>query len=397
MSKFVKAVSSGLTDAGVAPSPKHFPGHGNTHVDSHLSLPRIMRTKEELAAIELAPFQALIEKKVATVMTGHMALPVVTGDDTPCSLSRQITTDLLKTELGFRGVVVTDCLEMEAVAEKYGSEGGAVMALQAGADVVMICHRIERQRGAIKATYAAVKEGRLSVDDLRTSGKRVAALKASFTQPDLDFSGDTHFDTHRWTELKEQNAALSARAYAASMTIIHNPDAVLPFSSHQKLVLVFTPRMESINLAVDDAEGVLRDSHGRVRNTAGPSYYAFAAAIAQRVQVRHIVYAPESELSPVEEQYLHSASSVIFATRNGIDQGEWQIDCLKRVYGKIGRRPLAVVSTCAPYDVMDLAQSFIPSAAICATMEFTVPAMEAMVQVIFGEVEAKGSLPVRRQ
>ena len=128
MSQFVGAVSAGLTAAGIAPCAKHFPGHGNTHVDSHLGLPRIMRSINELEDVELVPFKFLISQNIATIMTGHMALPLIVGGDTPCSLSREITTDLLREKMGFRGVVVTDCLEMEAVAETYGSEQGAVMA-----------------------------------------------------------------------------------------------------------------------------------------------------------------------------------------------------------------------------------------------------------------------------
>ena len=177
MARYASAVSKGLTEAKVAPSAKHFPGHGNTHVDSHLSLPRIMSSKDTLSATELVPFKALVENQVATIMTGHMALPLITGDDTPCSLSRQITTNLLKEEMGYDGVIVTDCLEMEAVAEKYGSEGGAVLALQAGADVVMICHTMSRQQGAIERTYAAVSDNSLSISSLRESGRRIAALK----------------------------------------------------------------------------------------------------------------------------------------------------------------------------------------------------------------------------
>ena len=94
--RYVQAVSRAHTSQKVAPSAKHFPGHGNTHVDSHLSLPRIIVDKPALSATELVPFRALVDDGIASIMTGHMALPLVTGDDTPCSLSRAITTDLLR-------------------------------------------------------------------------------------------------------------------------------------------------------------------------------------------------------------------------------------------------------------------------------------------------------------
>lgn len=402
MSNFVSAVSDGLTKAGIAPSPKHFPGHGNTHVDSHLGLPRIMRNKDELDAVELVPFKRLIREDVATIMTGHMALPLITGDDTPSSLSRAITTDLLRGELEYTGVVVTDCLEMEAVAEKYGSEGGAVKALEAGADVVMICHSMQRQQGAVEATYEAVREGQLSLKELYASGKRISALKARFTQPAVDFSDTANtLDLRRWTEHKDAHATLSRRAYAAAMAVLRDPAHVLPLRGHAKhgLVVVFTPRMESINLAVDDAEGVLRSPSGHMRNTAGPSYYAFAAAVAERAQTQHIVYAPELALSHIEAQYLRNATAVVFAVRNAFGTGAWQLECFRHVCERIGSRQLVVVSTCAPYDVLEMGEEVfgVSGAAMCATMEFTEPAMETMAEVIFGETEASGRVPVHLQ
>lgn len=393
VSRFVNAVSKGLTRYKVAPSAKHFPGHGNTHIDSHLSLPRIMQTSEGLAATELVPFQSLIDNGIATIMTGHMALPLITGADTPCSLSRMITTDLLRDQMGFTGVIVTDCLEMEAVAEKYGSEGGAVMALQAGADVVMICHTMQRQRGAIEQAYAAIANGDLSVERLLESGKRIAALKDAFAgtwddvlTPPLDLTA--------WEVLKNANLALSKQAYAESMTLIRDPQKVLPLPANEGPIMVFTPIMESLNLAVDDAEGLLRDAAGRLRNTAGPSYTAFAAALSKRTTVHHAIYSPDTMVSPSTQEYLQQATTVVFATRNGFEGGRWQMECLKRVMARAGpEKKLVLVSTCAPYDVLGVYLN--GPVAVLATMEFTVPALETAAETIFGAVQARGTVPVQ--
>jgi beta-glucosidase-like glycosyl hydrolase len=346
-----------------------------------------MASKESLAATELVPFKALVESRIATIMTGHMALQNITGDDTPCSLSREITTSLLREEMGYEGVIVTDCLEMEAVAEKYGSEGGGVLALQAGADIVMICHTMSRQQGAIEKTYAAVADGSLPLAALEESGKRIQTLKDKFAGTwDSVISSTVNMES--WNELKKTNAELTQLAYAASMTMLSNPKNALPLSSGSTPILVFTPRMESINLAVDDADGILRDGEGRLRNTAGPSYHAFAAAIAQRAAIEHVVYGPKDT---VADNLLQSATSIIFATRNGFDKGQWQVEYLKSVIQKLENKTLVVVSTCAPYDVLGLEE--VPGAVV-ATMEFTVPALETAVKVIFGEAEGKGTVPV---
>lgn len=390
------AVSNGLTTQNVAPSAKHFPGHGNTHVDSHLSLPRILVDKASLASTELVPFKALIRDNIGSIMTGHMALPNITGDDTPCSLSRAITTDLLRGELGYNGVVVTDCLEMEAVAETYGSEGGAVRSLQAGADIVMICHTYSRHVGAIEATYAAVAEGKLPFGDLAASGKRIAALKDKVAGSwDAVFAP---FQADQVAALKKEHQLLSWSAYAASISHIPNSKPFTLLSTAGPAVL-FTPRMESLNRAVDDAESQLRDAAGRIRNTAGPSYSTFAKFIAARVPaVEHIIYAPEDEVSAGLAEKLAAAGSIVFATRNGFDKGAWQVAFLEKVLqdassgarGVDGR--FVAVSTCGPYDLLALKEVAVPA---IATFEFTVPALEAAAAAIYGENAITGRVPVK--
>ncbi len=391
------AVSDAFTAQNVAPSAKHFPGHGNTHVDSHLSLPRILVDKASLSSTELVPFKALIRDNIGSIMTGHMALPNITGDDTPCSLSRAITTDLLRGELGYKGVVVTDCLEMEAVAETYGSEGGAVRSLQAGADIVMICHTYSRHVGAIRMTYAALVEGELSFDDLAASGNRIAALKDKVAGTWDDVF--TTFQTEQVAALQKEHQLLSRRAYAASISHIPNSKPFTTPLSTAGPVVLFTPRKESLNRAVDDDEAQLRDAAGRVRNTAGPSYSAFAKAIAGRVPaIEHVVYAPDEEVSAALVEKLRAAGSIVFATRNGYDKGAWQVAFFEKVLEAAGSGGRGVdgrvvaVSTCAPYDLLTLTEVAVPA---IATFEFTVPALEAAAAAIYGESAVTGNVPVK--
>ncbi|KZT24916.1 glycoside hydrolase family 3 protein [Neolentinus lepideus HHB14362 ss-1] len=395
VAKYAGAVSRGFTKARVASSLKHFPGHGDTHVDSHLALPVISKSLESLSATELVPFTSLIPD-VASIMTGHMALPQLTGTATPASLSRSITTDLLRSNLGYSGVIVTDCLEMAAVAAEYGIDNGAVMALEAGADVVMICHTLERQVGAVEKTYEAVREGRLSVEELKRGGERVRRMKERFAGSWEEVLGSAEvLDSAKeeWRKLNTENTELSQlshRAYRASTAALSEAPGVLPFK-HEELVYVFTPQAESINLAVDDADGVLRDGSGRVRNTAGPSYLAFAQAVSSRAKADHVVYAVSGELP----EKLGEAKAVIFATRNA-NTSRWQLEYLKRLREKVVSVPMVVVSTCGPYDVMGARQEGVDlrDVPVLATFEFTVPALLAAVEVIFGERQTTGRCPV---
>ncbi len=152
---------------------KHFPGHGDTTSDSHLELPLLPQSRARLETVELPPFQDAIAAEVAAVMTAHLLLPALDAEH-PATLSRAVLTGLLREELGFEGLIVTDALVMEAIAGRYGPSEAAVLALEAGADLVLMPGDAE---GAIDAIVAAVHNGRLSLDRLQTSlGRRRLAL-----------------------------------------------------------------------------------------------------------------------------------------------------------------------------------------------------------------------------
>ncbi|EIN05844.1 glycoside hydrolase [Punctularia strigosozonata HHB-11173 SS5] len=401
VARFTAAAHRGLASGNVIACAKHFPGHGDTHVDSHLALPRIMKSRAELDATELVPFKALVgsfssAEPIPSIMTGHMALPNITGDDTPCSLSRAVTTGLLRIDMKYSGVIVTDCLEMEAVAETYGSEGGAVMSLEAGADIVMICHRIDRQRGALEATYRAIEQGRLFIDELRISGERIRALKDKYCGTWNDVATKHILDSVALAKLKRENLALAQEAYATSIALVRDLNGTLPLVGGASAGLaLFTPQMESVNLAVDDAEGVLRTADGTKRNTAGPSYLALAQALSAHVEndIQHVVYTPQS--ADAEFPDLGGAKSVVFALRNA-DRSAWQLDMLRRVVdaARAAQAKLVLVSTCTPYDLLDVEIPGVREAAYLATFEFTKPALETAANVIFGVTKPTGKVPV---
>ncbi|HZK76778.1 MAG TPA: glycoside hydrolase family 3 protein, partial [Candidatus Kapabacteria bacterium] len=143
---FAAEFMRGLQSEGVAAAGKHFPGHGDTAVDSHRELPVIEKNWQDFSATELPPFKALIEAGVLSIMTGHLAAPNLaeylgaSADDRnlPATLSRALTTSLLRERLGFDGVIVTDALEMHAITEHFGPEEAAIRAFRAGADILLL-------------------------------------------------------------------------------------------------------------------------------------------------------------------------------------------------------------------------------------------------------------------
>jgi beta-glucosidase len=158
----------GVQAEGVLGCAKHFPGHGDTSSDSHLTLPLLPHSRERLAAVELPPFQQAIAAGVASVMTAHLMLPAL-DSERPATLSKPVLTALLRQQLGFGGLIVTDALVMDAITGRYGAGEAAVLALEAGADLVLMPADAD---DAITAIAEAVTSGRLSFNQLEASAER---------------------------------------------------------------------------------------------------------------------------------------------------------------------------------------------------------------------------------
>jgi len=153
-------IESGLTAGGFL-TAKHFPGYGPIAENPHEYLPTVDISREEWEAVHLPPFVAAIQAGVPSFMTGHVVYPALDPSRTPASLSKAITTDLLRGRLGFRGLIMTDDLEMGAITRGYGVPKASLMALNAGADMLLICHSEARQRATIKHLEQALGSGQL--------------------------------------------------------------------------------------------------------------------------------------------------------------------------------------------------------------------------------------------
>jgi len=175
VARHVAAFVRGLQASGVVACAKHFPGHGATATDSHLELPSISADLDELHVNELVPFRAAIDAGVRSIMTAHILVPSV--DSAPATISRALLNDLLRSELGYDGLVITDALEMRAISAGVGVEEGAIQALAAGADALCLGHDLEGEAvGAVRrAIVGAVEDGRLTEERLAQAAARVAA------------------------------------------------------------------------------------------------------------------------------------------------------------------------------------------------------------------------------
>ncbi len=240
VSSYGVALLEGLKSAGVAGVAKHFPGHGDTITDSHLTLPLVNGNRARLDAVELAPFRAMIAANVPAIMTAHVIFPEF-DSLYPATLSKTVLNDLLRTELGFKGMIITDHMDMKAIANNYGAGEAAVMSIVAGADLVMIGYREEKQAEVYNALLAALESGRISQQRLYDALQHSANLANTY-QSNLN----TELPDYSLNKLKAEKQALQAA------TLLTN-DGVLPIKVASQL-LVISPYIKRIKAVPDLAK-----------------------------------------------------------------------------------------------------------------------------------------------
>ncbi|MDE7297728.1 MAG: glycoside hydrolase family 3 protein, partial [Lachnospiraceae bacterium] len=175
----VREEIKGLEESGILSAVKHFPGHGSTAEDSHRGAAVVNRTLQELSECDFIPFQGAIEAGVPFVMVGHLSLPQVIGSDVPAILCKEIIGDILRKQLQFNGIVITDALDMGAVTDYYTSAEAAVLAVEAGADMLLMPENFQE---AFQGILDAVKDGRLTEQRLDESVLRILTVKLRLEQ-----------------------------------------------------------------------------------------------------------------------------------------------------------------------------------------------------------------------
>ncbi|MBQ7567709.1 beta-N-acetylhexosaminidase, partial [bacterium] len=223
----------GLRDGGVAPTAKHFPGHGNTSRDSHLALPVINSSLEELESTELVPFKAAIEEGVEAIMTAHIVFPAL-DPEVPATLSRAVLTGMLREKMGYRGLIVTDSLSMRSIADRWGFGEATVRSVEAGADLVLALGSFSQQDEARQALASAIESGRISRERIGESLQRIEALQERYSglptpAPDWDIE-----------EHRRQMQDITSRTIA----VLRNDEHKLPLSlGKEEKLLVIAPDM----------------------------------------------------------------------------------------------------------------------------------------------------------
>ncbi len=209
------ALAAGLQAAGVAACGKHFPGHGDTQQDSHLELPKLPHPRERLDRVELQPFRAAAQAGIASFMTAHVIFEAVDAKY-PATMSRAVLTGILREQLGYDGLVVTDDIEMKAIADHFGIEEAVRLGLSAGVDHFLCCHTASLAHRGIDAVVHAVESGHLPRATLEAAARRFVALRQRFERPVGDASGLQVLRSAEHLALVERIAHASGAALAAA-------------------------------------------------------------------------------------------------------------------------------------------------------------------------------------
>ncbi|MBO1330246.1 glycoside hydrolase family 3 protein [Streptomyces sp. VRA16 Mangrove soil] len=359
---FVRAAVQGLHRGGVAATAKHFPGHGDTDTDSHLGLPRITHSRAQLDAIDLPPFRAAIAAGVDMIMTAHISVPALDPTLAPSTMSRTIVTGLLREELGFDGLIVTDALDMRGASAVYPPDKAAVTALAAGVDMLVLSPDLPRAHAAV---LSAVRSGRISAARLDASVIRILSHKIRRGL------GHGASDPARAERVVGRTAFLAAAdaITGRGTTLVKNDDDVLPLCPGTRSVLVTG--------SDDAAVRSLAAAFGERGHRATP--LATGAAPDRTVTEEAVRAAASADLVVV-------ASGL--APADGAQGGTAHVALVRALLAS--GRPVVVIGVRNPYDI----NRFPEAPLYLATYGSGPRQLDHAVQVVLGEHAPHGRLPV---
>lgn len=269
VSQYGLAAVKGIHDAGMAACGKHFPSWGNLDfLGSNLDVPIITQTLEELSLSALVPFRnAATSGQLGAMFVGGCGISNPSMQVSHACLSDQVVDDLLRNELGFKGVAVSECLEMEALSQDIGVQNGVVMAVEAGCDLVLLCRAYDVQLEALKGLKLGLENGIISKERILTSVKRVQLLKNSCTSWNKALNPP---GISLLSQLHPSHLALSRRAYDQSITVFRDREKLLPLSASMhpgEELLLLTPLVKplpasAMTKTLEDSKGENK-THGR--------------------------------------------------------------------------------------------------------------------------------------
>jgi beta-N-acetylhexosaminidase len=364
------AMVEGLQEAGVAATPKHFPGHGDSATDSHYSMPVLPFDEERLRRVELPPFAAAVRAGAKLVMTAHIALPALTGGlEVPATLSRPILHGLLRDDLGFQGVIVSDAMDMHAIEQGPGLVVDSLAAAAAGVDLLMLTDIGSIFETVYAALLQAARRGLLPPEEIEASARRVLDLKAwvsEHEQPGLDV---VQCEDHR---------SLAYELASRSVTLVRDTAGILPLRlSPNERIAVVLPRPENLTPADTSSyeSPVLADELRRYHPNVD--------------QIDYMLNPAASEVASVVQQ-ASGYDLVVIGTINA-PQHPGQAELVNALLQ--AETSLIAVALRLPYDIT----TYPGAPTYICTYSIQPPSMQALADALWGHAPFEGQLPVTVQ
>ena len=359
------AATRGFQAGGVMACAKHFPGLGNTSIDSHLDLPTLDTPLEQLTSQDLEPYRHVVDANIASIMTTHTVFSEL-DTDYPATLSPHIIANLVRDELGFDDLVITDCLEMHAITKHYGEGESSVLALVSGVDVALISHTKSHQEVAFEAAMQAVKDGRINEANLQTAYERIQRMKAQFA---IDTQ---HIDPELvHTEANRQKSLAAAQAGIS----INGNTEYLPLGDHERIgVIEFASYMDSEVMERNEPTSF-----------AGLVLKHFPNA---EIVALHAINPTETQLAETQA-LIQRVDKVLIVTRNA-----HMIDAQRNATRQFLSTdiPTILLALRNPYDA-DVLEA---DTTLC-TFGDSMPSLEAAVLALVGDFVPTGKRPVAAQ
>jgi beta-glucosidase-like glycosyl hydrolase/CubicO group peptidase (beta-lactamase class C family) len=372
VSKMAQAFIKGMQDGGMVSTAKHFPGHGSTSTDSHSDLPLVTLDRELIEKVDLLPFKGAVTAGVMSVMIAHLSVPSLDGQKAlPSTLSRRIVTDLLRNEMDFKGLIVTDAMEMAGVSKYYSVAEASVMAVKAGVDVILLSPDEET---AIRSVVSAVRRGEIPQKQIDESVLRILSLK--------QWLG---LDNNRFIDVNKIAAVVGTREHwqlakeiaRESITLLKNDGNILPLTKDNPKRIVCISMLDNSNYRTGD--------HFSLQLGSRYSNVSFLRLDSRSTR---------EEYSNVLERAMGS-DLVICPTYVKVRSGQGTVSLPKgqaefvRKLTKL-KRPVVMISFGNPYLIRDFEDV---SSYMCAYGDGDM-SVEAAVEALFGEIPLKGKLPV---
>lgn len=368
------AMIEGLQTNGVAATAKHFPGHGDVTVDSHLALPVLNADRQRLFAYELKPFQAAIEHGIVSIMTGHLAVPKLTGTMEPASVSKAIVTDLLRKELGFQGLIITDAMNMKALYNGNNVPEISVKAVQAGNDLLLFSPDPELAHASI---VRAVQEGQIPPEQIDASVRRILRVKKWL-----------RIDDHKLVDLNriqnhispDRHRRLAGEITSRSITVVRQDPRHLPLKNGG------TPG-RLLNIILQDKSNP--ETGRKYAEELNRSFSATTVRIDPKTD--SLAYAETLAAAAAADAVIISSYVQVFSGSGTLRLTARQQEFIRTLVRSLPEtRPLVFISFGTPYLIASFPEI---RTAVCTYSASTESEIQA-IRLLKGELKPQGRLPV---